>query len=166
MYPFYHWANHNRAFLVLLVLSFGYAIIILKLFKKILRYMNEIINAMEEIYRKDDELITLSGDLKEVNDKMNKIKFKLRENEKIARDSEKRKNDLIIYLENIGFEAFFFFGALVFSASLFLFSNSNDPYKDAKSLPIDIELFKTDKGFALGSLLICAIVTLIYVLLW
>lgn len=75
-------------------------------------------------------------------------------------------NDLIIYLENIGFEAFFFFGALVFSASLFLFSNSNDPYKDAKSLPIDIELFKTDKGFALGSLLICAIVTLIYVLLW
>ncbi|WP_416198441.1 MAG: HAMP domain-containing histidine kinase [Sporanaerobacter sp.] len=98
MYPFYHWANHNRAFLVLLVLSFGYAIIILRLFKKILKYMDEIINAMEEIYRKDDELITLSGDLKEVNDKMNKIKFKLRENEKIARDSEKRKNDLIIYL--------------------------------------------------------------------
>lgn len=98
MYPFYHWANDNRAFVVLLALTFGYAIIILIHFKKALKYMDEIINAMEEVYRKDDELITLSGDLKEVNDKMNKIKFKLRENEKAARDSEKRKNDLVIYL--------------------------------------------------------------------
>ncbi len=75
-------------------------------------------------------------------------------------------SDLIVYLENIGFEAFFFFGSLVLSVSLFLFSNSNDPYKDAKSLPIDIDLFKTNKGFALGSLAIFAIVTLIYVLMW
>lgn len=98
MYPFFHWANDNRVFLIFLVLACGYAIIILGCFKKALKYMDEIISAMEEVYRKDDELITLSGDLKEVNARMNNIKFKLRENEKIARDSEKRKNDLIIYL--------------------------------------------------------------------
>ncbi|SHI18335.1 two-component system, OmpR family, sensor histidine kinase VanS [Sporanaerobacter acetigenes DSM 13106] len=98
MYPFFHWANNNKAFLIFLVLTFGYAIIILRCFKKSLKYMDEIISAMEEVYKKDDEMIILSGDLKEVNDKMNKIKFKLRENEKIARDSENRKNDLIIYL--------------------------------------------------------------------
>ena len=75
-------------------------------------------------------------------------------------------NELIVYLENIGFEAFFFFGALILSVSLFLFSNSNDPYKDPKSLPIDLELYKTDKAFALGSFVIFVLVTLIYVLLW
>ena len=30
-------------------------------------------------------------------------------------------NELIVYLENIGFEAFFFFGALILSVSLFYF---------------------------------------------
>ncbi len=98
MYPFYHWANHNKVFLVFLVLTSGYVVIILRCFKKALKYMDEIISAMEEVYKKDDELITLSGDLKEVNAQMNNIKFNLRENEKIARDSERRKNDLIIYL--------------------------------------------------------------------
>ena len=55
---------------------------------------------MEEVYKKDDELIVLSRDLKDVNDQMNNIKFRLRENEKIAKDAEKRKNDLIIYLSH------------------------------------------------------------------
>ena len=75
-------------------------------------------------------------------------------------------NEVIVYLENIGFEAFFFFGSLILSVSLFLFSNANDPYKDAKAVPFDLSYFKTDKGFAIGSFGICLLVTLIYVLLW
>ena len=75
-------------------------------------------------------------------------------------------NEWVIYLENIGFEAFFFFGSLIFSISLFLFSNANSQYKDKKAVPFELALFKTDKGFALGALGICVIVTLIYILLW
>lgn len=75
-------------------------------------------------------------------------------------------NEWVIYLENIGFEAFFFFGSLIFSISLFLFSNANDIYKDQKAVPFDLALFKTDKGFALGALGICLLVTLIYIFLW
>jgi SSS family solute:Na+ symporter len=75
-------------------------------------------------------------------------------------------NEWVIYLENIGFEAFFFFGSLIFSISLFLFSNANDIYKDEKAVPFDLALFKTDKGFALGALGICLLVTLIYIFLW
>jgi SSS family solute:Na+ symporter len=75
-------------------------------------------------------------------------------------------NEWVIYLENIGFEAFFFFGALIFSIALFLFSNASTKYQDPKAVPFDLSLFKTDKGFALGALGICAIVTLIYILLW
>lgn len=97
-YPFYHWANNNKAFLVFLVLSIGYFTIILIYFKKTLKHMDEILNAMEEIYAKDDDPIFLSRDLEEVNEYMNRIKFNLRENERIARESEKRKEDLIVYL--------------------------------------------------------------------
>ncbi|NMA85813.1 MAG: HAMP domain-containing histidine kinase [Tissierellia bacterium] len=97
-YPFFHWANNNKAFLVFLVLSIGYFAIILIYFKKTLKHMDEILNAMEEIYTKDDEPIFLSRDLEEVNEYMNRIKFNLKENERIARESEKRKEDLIVYL--------------------------------------------------------------------
>lgn len=98
LYPFYHWANYNKAFLIFIVLSFGYALITFILFHKSIKHTNEIIAAIDEIYKKDDALISLSGDLKDVTAKMNSIKFSLRENEKLAKDAEKRKNDLIIYL--------------------------------------------------------------------
>ncbi|NBI07653.1 sensor histidine kinase [Senegalia massiliensis] len=98
MYPFYHWADNNRIFLIFIVLSIGYTFIGLVLFNKSIKYMDEIITAIDEVYRKDDVLISLSGDLKNVTEKMNRIKFNLRENEKLAKDTEKRKNDLIIYL--------------------------------------------------------------------
>lgn len=98
MYPFYHWADNNKAFLVLLFLSMGCFAIGFLLFKRSLRHTDEIITAMEDVYKDDDELISLSGDLKDVTTKMNNIKFSLREKEKLARDEEKRKNDLIIYL--------------------------------------------------------------------
>ncbi|MDD4922099.1 MAG: sodium/solute symporter [Bacteroidales bacterium] len=75
-------------------------------------------------------------------------------------------NVFINYLENIGFEAFFFFGVLISSVSLFLFSNSKDTVKDPKSLTIDLDLFKTSKGFAIGAFAICAIYTVIYVMFW
>ena len=75
-------------------------------------------------------------------------------------------NSVIIYLDNIGFEAFFFFGALISSVSLFLFSNSRSTLKDPKALMIDLNLFKTSKGFAVGSLCICVIITTLYTIFW
>lgn len=75
-------------------------------------------------------------------------------------------NPTIIYLDNIGFEAFFFFSALVGSVSLFLFSNANTKVQDDKALAVNLELFKTNKGFAIGSLCICAIIATLYTIFW
>lgn len=75
-------------------------------------------------------------------------------------------NATVNYLENIGFEALFFFGALISSISLFLFSNSKDSVKDPKSLIINLDLFKTNRGFALGAIGICAIYAFLYVMFW
>ncbi len=72
----------------------------------------------------------------------------------------------IPYLNDIGFQAFYFFGVLVGSSAVWLWSNANDKKKDAKALPIDLKLFHTSKGYAYGALGICVITCIIYVLLW
>ena len=72
----------------------------------------------------------------------------------------------IAYLNDIGFQAFFFFGVLVGCSSIWLFSDANAKKRDEKALPVDLTLFHTDKGYAVGSLIICALVALIYVVLW
>ena len=37
---------------------------------------------------------------------------------------------------------------------------------DSQAVPINLDLFKTDRGFAIGSFIVCLLVTIIYVLLW
>ena len=75
-------------------------------------------------------------------------------------------NNFIAYLNDIGFQAFFFFGVLVGCSAIWLFSDANAKKRDEKALPVDLTLFHTDKGYAVGSLIICALVALIYVVLW
>ena len=75
-------------------------------------------------------------------------------------------NEWVIYLENIGFEAFFFFDRLSsrshssFSLTLMMFMKTKWLYH------LDLQLFKTDKGFALGAFGITFLVTLLYIFLW
>ena len=75
-------------------------------------------------------------------------------------------NNFIAYLNDIGFEAFFFFGTLVGAQAVWLYSNTFDKEKDPKALPIDLSLFHTSKGYNWGALAICVIVTILYVILW
>ena len=75
-------------------------------------------------------------------------------------------NHFIAYLNDIGFQAFFFFGTLVGGQAIWLYSNAFDKKKDAKALPIDLTLFHTSKGYNWGALAICVIVTALYVILW
>ncbi len=75
-------------------------------------------------------------------------------------------NKTVVYLDNIGFEAFFCTTALLFAVSLLLYSNSRDTVKDPKALDIDLALFKTDAEFAVGSFGICLILTILYTVFW
>ncbi|MFA5328214.1 MAG: sodium/sugar symporter [Prolixibacteraceae bacterium] len=72
----------------------------------------------------------------------------------------------IVYLDNIGFEAFFFFSALLGSSALFLISNAKDTVKDKKALAVDLSLFKTNRGFSIGTFFICLILVLLYSIFW
>ena len=70
------------------------------------------------------------------------------------------------YLNDIGFQAFFFFGALVGCSAIWLVSNSKDTKRDVKALPVDLSLFHTSKGYGWGALGICVIVAVLYIILW
>jgi len=72
----------------------------------------------------------------------------------------------IVYLNDIGFQAFFFFGALVGGQAIWLYGNAKDMRRDVKALPVDLSVFRTSRAYNIGAALICAIVTLLYICLW
>ena len=76
------------------------------------------------------------------------------------------ETNLIAYLNDIGFQAFFFFGVLVGCSAIWLRSNANDTVRDEKALEVNLGLFHTSRGYAIGGALIIAIVAFLYVILW
>ena len=73
---------------------------------------------------------------------------------------------LTAYLNDIGFQAFIFFGVLVGCNAVWLYSNSKDKKADPKALPIDLSLFTTTRGYTYGTIGICVITILLYAILW
>lgn len=65
---------------------------------KIIGYFELIMVAADQIYGSQIELIELPPMLKEIELRMNDILLKVRKNERIAREAEQRKNDLVVYL--------------------------------------------------------------------
>ena len=81
-------------------------------------------------------------------------------------ESATPENHFIAYLNDIGFQAFFFFGALVGCQAVWLYSNANVAKTDPKGLPVDLTLFHTTKSYGIGALAICVLVGLLYIVLW
>lgn len=75
-------------------------------------------------------------------------------------------SNIMAYLNDIGFQAFFFFGVLVGQSAIWLYSNSKDNVKDVKALPVKLSLFATSRSYTYGTLGICVLVFLLYALLW
>ena len=73
---------------------------------------------------------------------------------------------VIAYLNDIGFQAFFFFGVLTGSSAVWLYSNSKDSVQDVKALPINLKLFATNREYTLGTCGIVLITFLLYALRW
>ena len=76
------------------------------------------------------------------------------------------ETSVIAYLNDIGFQAFFFFGVLIGCNAVWLWSDANDKKMDPKGDNLDLNLFKTSKAYAWGTIAICVIVVILYVALW
>lgn len=81
-------------------------------------------------------------------------------------ESATPENNAIAYLNDIGFQAFFFFGVLVGCQAVWLYGNATDRKRDSKALPVDLSLFHTSKAYGIGAFVICAIVACLYIFLW
>ena len=81
-------------------------------------------------------------------------------------ESATPENHFIAYLNDIGFQAFFFFGTLVGCQAVWLYSNANVARTDPKGLPVDLTLFHTTRSYGIGALAICVLVGLLYIVLW
>lgn len=75
-------------------------------------------------------------------------------------------NNLIAYLNDIGFQSFYFFSILIGLCAIFLLSNATSPVQDNKALPINIALFSTSRGYTISTIIICLITLFIYILFW
>ena len=76
------------------------------------------------------------------------------------------ETSFIAYLNDIGFQAFFFFGALVGCNAVWLWSDANDKKIDPKGHNLDLKLFETSKTYAWGTLAIAVIIVILYAALW
>ncbi len=76
------------------------------------------------------------------------------------------ENNFIAYLNDIGFQAFYFFGVLVGCNAIWLWSDANDRKMDPKALAVNLTLFRTSRAYAWGAAAIILITVVLYIALW
>lgn len=90
-------SRHRVDFLIFVWIA-GALIIFYIYWRKTLGYLDTIVNASNLLVDSRDELISLPPELKQIEEQMNHIKQEALGNARMAKESEQRKNDLIVYL--------------------------------------------------------------------
>lgn len=85
-------------FSITLIWLSGCVVIFYIILRQTLGYIDSIVEASELLITTNDEWIKLPKNLSEVENRMNSIKQQSIKNIKIAKESEQKKNDLIVYL--------------------------------------------------------------------
>jgi two-component system sensor histidine kinase VanS len=98
LWQIYQAIQANPAFSITFCAGLGFIAALLHSWFVTLGYLEELIDAAKNINDKSDDLIGLPPRLKEAELEMNNLKLNVRENERIAKDAEQRKNDLVVYL--------------------------------------------------------------------
>ena len=97
IYRIIHFFDEYPEIAIFLVIV-GYLLIFIYFLGKPFSYLLELSKAASSIYSEDYETIELSEPLKAMENTINNAKIKFHNNERIAREAEQRKNDLITYL--------------------------------------------------------------------
>ena len=83
---------------IIIIWVIGTLVLLYRLLKKVFGYIDEIGNATEDLVNKDVEYIELPDELEEIKNHMNHLKRESEKNEKLAKENEKKKDELIVYL--------------------------------------------------------------------
>lgn len=76
----------------------GIFILLYRLLGKVFSYVNAVCEASNQLFDKEVEYVELPPELEELGKQMNHMKRESEKNERLARENEQRKNDLIVYL--------------------------------------------------------------------
>lgn len=94
----YYILHHYLVSIILGIWMIYTVISVYRLLKKFSWYISELTKASKQLLDKDIEYIELPTELNEIALQMNQLKHEAEKNEKMAKESEQRKNDLIVYL--------------------------------------------------------------------
>lgn len=97
-YIFFKGVEKNLALILVVTFFVGVLGIFIFYWKKTLKYLQTILATTEDIFDNDNSFISLAPELKEVETHMNQIKLNVKENQRVAKEAEQRKNDLVVYL--------------------------------------------------------------------
>ena len=83
---------------IIIIWVIGTLVLLYRLLKKVFGYIDEIGKATEDLVNKDVEYIELPDELEEIKNRMNHLKKESEKNEKLAKENEEKKDELIVYL--------------------------------------------------------------------
>ena len=88
--------NKNLWLLIGLLIVLGIAFYFT--FTRFTKYFDEISGGVDRLLDEDNRDIKLSRELDFMEDKLNEVKFELKKRDQDAKEAEKRKNELVVYL--------------------------------------------------------------------
>ena len=98
LYPLIHEFHIHWVSFVLFAILFGCLVISCINFSRIAKMMGQIVQAVDDMHGDRVNYITLSPQLYEVEEKLNRILDNERESKHLAKEAERRKNDMVIYM--------------------------------------------------------------------
>lgn len=93
-----HWLQDNIQLFFIIVFLCGWLFITLIFAVRMLIYLKHVVQAMEQLAMHSDNPIIMPASMKTIQDELNRVLEKSKRNEQLAKEAEKRKNDLIVYL--------------------------------------------------------------------
>lgn len=97
-YDLYAWIVYNRSIVVLVYCCIILGVIIYRFISKYVDSMNEVYKALDTILSEDKQTIKLPSEVSMFSDKLNEIKSDYIFAKKAEKESEEKKNDLIMYM--------------------------------------------------------------------
>ena len=97
-YWYWHLIGHNKPFFTIVGFLALFALFFYVALSKMTRYLDQVENGIENIISDSDKPIRLITELKPLEMRMNEIKDTLRRQAQESQESEKKKNDLVVFL--------------------------------------------------------------------
>lgn len=98
LYRFLQIFDNNMTAVIFIIWLAGFLIILYDYWRQTIGYIEDVVEGSKALTLPGEDLIHLPAALKEVEDRMNRIKYDVLRSERVAKEAEQRKNDLIVYL--------------------------------------------------------------------